>query len=580
MSQLRRYLPFAALIAVQLVVILLAPTRPAVSASTLGGASPTYGSGTGAPGSPGDGAPGIGGRAAGSQVGTGGGGAGGPTGSGGGTFAGGGAGGGGAAGGGSGGSAGGSGGSHGGGGHAATSGSGGGSFCISGLLEHTPCVAKWQGGSNGGATAQGVSGNSVTVVMYRPQENGAVNAITQATGTYISTQAEQQMLGVIQKFVDGHYQLYGRQIHFVYYHGNCSYAPVNDQCFRSEADKIASTYHPFALFWDNDATESAFFDELARKGVVTWGGWGFNDGFNQSLRPYHYDLFTSGDVQAELVGEYWCNQLANQKASYAGGSLRLQTRKVAVTYPNTAEVVPAAHHLESIIRGCDHNGVFDAAYSADTSTAASQATAITAKEKSAGVTSLIWLSDPIAPAYGTNAQNAQNYQPEEILSGGQLLDYDPLAQTYNSNVWQHAFGLSDLAEATPITQVDAGMIWREEHMSGSPNANANLMTTYALSLAGGIEAAGPDLTPLHYEGGMLTTPGYDAWSQYHNPRLVYIKYGSGDYTGTSDVRVVYWSNTRRSPINGKAGTYVPMNGGARYQVGQIPRTPIRFPSGV
>jgi hypothetical protein len=565
--------PFAALIAVQLVVVMLAPSRPTVSASTLGGASPSFGSGSstgvatggaaGASGS-GSGLPGVGGSAGGAGSGSG---VGGAAGSGTGTAAGGGA---------AGGSgAGGSGASGGG-----TTGTSGGHFCVSGLLEHPPCVAKWAGGSNGGATSPGVSGTSVTVVMYRDQENAAVNAITQATGTYISPQSESQMLGVVQKFINTHYQLYGRQIHFVYYHGNCPYAPANDSCFRSEADKIAATYHPFALFWDNDATEGAFMDELARKGVITWGGWGFSDAFDQSLRPYHYDLFMSGDVQAEFAGEYWCNQLANQKASYAGGSLKLQTRKVAVSYPDTPEVAPAAHHLESIIKGCDHNGAFDAPYSADTSTAASQATALTAKEKSGGVTSIIWLTDPVAPAYGTNAQNAQNYQPEEILAGGGLVDYDSLAQTYNTNVWKHAFGLSDLAAATPIDGVDAGKVWQAEHMSGSPNAAANLMTSYALSLAGGIEAAGPDLTPLHYEAGMLTTPGYDAWTQYHDPRLVYIKYGSGDYTGESDVRVVYWDPNRRSPINGKAGTYVPMNGGARYQLGQIPHTPIKFPSTV
>ena len=52
-----------------------------------------------------------------------------------------------------------------------------------------------------------------------------------------------------------------------------------------------------------------------------------------------------------------------------------------------------------------------------------------------------------------------------------------------------------------------------------------------LSVAGGVMAAGPKLTPLTYEYGMLTQPGYDSWAQWHDPQLIYIKYGKGDYTG-------------------------------------------------
>ncbi|MBV9870512.1 MAG: hypothetical protein JO214_07805, partial [Frankiaceae bacterium] len=456
---------------------------------------------------------------------------------------------------------------------------GSGNFCISGLIEHTPCVRKWYGGPNGGATTQGVTGKSIKVLMYRPQSNAAVDAITKATGTYIAPDVEHAMLDVVSKWINSHYQLYGRTVDFTYIRGTCAIAPPDDSCFRTEADKIAAKYHPFALFWDTDSNEGAFMDELARKGIVTWGGWGFNDAFNQSLRPYHYDLFMSGDVQAQFAGEFWCSTLAGRKAQYAGPALKNKTRKVAVVYPNTPTTTPAAKHLEGIINHCDRNGAIDAPYSSNTSTAATQSTANTSKEKSEGVTSLIWMSDPIAPAYGTTAQQAQNFQPEEILAGGQLLDYDALAQTYNGSVWKHAFGLSDLANAVPVSQVDAGKIWRATGHQGDPNPSTNLLTEYALSLVGGIQAAGPDLTPLHYESGVLSTPGYDAWATYHDPRLTYVKFGPHDYTSQSDVRLVYWSTTARSPINGKRGAYIPLKGGTRYQLGQLPRS-IKLPSSV
>jgi hypothetical protein len=459
----------------------------------------------------------------------------------------------------------------------------GGKFCITGLTEHLPCMPKWAGGDNGGATSNGVTANQVTVVMYRPKDNAAVNAILQTTGTYTPPSAEQQMIVVVQNWINKHLQLYNRKIKFIWTQGSCDIAPPSDNCFRSDADNLVSSYHPFAVFWTSDTNEAAFFDELSRKGVVNWGGWAFTDNFAQSLRPYHYDLFMGGDTQAEITGRWICQRLANQPPKYAGDAATkaAPVRKFAVAYPDTPMTTPAAKHLMDIIKSCDKNHfVYDAHYSSDTSTAAQQATTNTAQTKNAGVTSVVWFSDPIAPAYGTKAQSSQNWFPEEVIAGEGLLDYDALAQAYDQSEWAHAFGPSDLGEQYPINQSDAGLIWKQEGQSGSPNQNANLMTSYMLSVAGGIMAAGPKLTPLTYEYGMLTQPGYDSWEQWHNPHFEYIKYGKGDYTGISDIREVWYDPSKTSSTNGRPGAYVAMNGGRRYQVNNIASGDPGFPASV
>jgi len=455
-------------------------------------------------------------------------------------------------------------------------------FCVSGLLEHPPCVATWAGGDNGGATWQGVSAKTITVVMYRPKDNAAVDAILRETGTYIDPAAEKQQFQLVTDWITKHYQLYGRTIKPVYVQGSCDIAPPVDSCFRGDADSIASSYKPFAVFWDGDTNESAFFDELSRKGVVNWGGWGFADSFSDNLRPYHYDLFMGGDVQAEFAGRWYCQRLAGRPAQYAGdAALRSKTRKVVVIYPDTAVTTPAAQHLERVISSCaGPSNVVDGKYSSDTSTAAQQSTTSTAKYKAAGVTTALWMSDPIAPAYGTKAEAAQNWHPEEVLAGGGLLDYDALAQTYDQSEWKHAFGPSDLGQTVNVDQVDAGKIWRAEGKSGSPNANANLLTAYELSLAEGITAAGPKLTPLTYEYGLLTAPGYDQWTKWHDQRLVYVKWGRGDYTGISDVREVYYDPNLKSPTNGRAGGYVALRAGARYPIDGMPTGEPKLPAGV
>ena len=566
MTSLRRYAPFALLVATQMVLVLVAPSHGASSNNALGGTfqgQNNSASGSAAPGGAvvngGTGVGGVNGvpGAAGGTSGTSGTGVtGGATGSPGGTVGGG------------------------------LQGGASGSFtnekfCVTGLADHLPCMAKWAGGDNGGATSMGVTAKTVTMVMYRAKDNAAVDAILEGTGTYTPPNVEQQMLTVVTDWINKHFQLYGRKIVFDYVQGTCDIAPPVDSCFRTDADNLVSTYHPFGVMYDSDTNEPAFFDELARKGVVSWGGWAFTDKFNDSLRPYHYDLFMGGDTQAEIAGRWYCQRLANQNAKYAGdATLQAVKRKVAVVHADTATVNPSAALLESIIKGCDKNGAIDAPYSSDTSTATQQAATDTAKYKGEGVTSLVWFSDVIAPAYGTKAEASQNWHPEEIIAGEGLLDYDALAQTYDQTEWAHAFGPSDLGQSTTIDETDAGHIWKEEGQSGSANQNSNLLTSYALSMVGGVMTAGPKLTPLTYEYGVLTQPGYNSYQQWHDPRLPYVKYGKGDYTGISDIREVYYSPTTTSPNNGRPGGYIQLNGGRRYQIDQIPRGDPNLPSSV
>jgi hypothetical protein len=140
--------------------------------------------------------------------------------------------------------------------------------------------------------------------------------------------------------------------------------------------------------------------------------------------------------------------------------------------------------------------------------------------------------------------------------------------------------VSDLGTTKPIDQTDAGRIWKAEGKSGSPASTVNLLTTYFESLAGGLMAAGPKLTPLTYEYGILSMPGYDEWAKWHDPSLSYIKFGKDDYTGISDIREVYYSTSVKSPTNGRNGGYIPLNHGQRYQIDQIPSGEPDLPAGV
>jgi hypothetical protein len=98
------------------------------------------------------------------------------------------------------------------------------------------------------------------------------------------------------------------------------------------------------------------------------------------------------------------------------------------------------------------------------------------------------------------------------------------------------------------------------------------MQGYVTILGDGLQQAGPDLTPTNFESGVLTLPAVGG-TRFH----ALIKFGAGDWTGVSDARIVFYSTTKRSPVNGKAGTYVALDSGRRYTLGQIPSRTFKIP---
>jgi hypothetical protein len=175
--------------------------------------------------------------------------------------------------------------------------------------------------------------------------------------------------------------------------------------------------------------------------------------------------------------------------------------------------------------------------------------------------------------------SSQGYFPENVLAGSGLLDFDALGQAYDQQQWSHAFGLSDVGAAIPTEQSDAG---RAYTAGGGGSASglsdyANIVWAYLSMVATGIQQAGPTLTPLTFERGLQSMPGYGSWQQKHDPRLWFTKFGTGDYTALSDVREVFWDPNAVSGVNGKRGAYVALDNGRRYQPGQLPASTLTLP---
>ena len=85
------------------------------------------------------------------------------------------------------------------------------------------------------------------------------------------------------------------------------------------------------------------------------------------------------------------------------------------------------------------------AHYTDPATIQQQASQVITKLKTAGVTSVIFSGDPVAPRDFTKEATAQEYFPEWIVAASTLVDVTAFARTYDQQQWAHAFGVTQLA---------------------------------------------------------------------------------------------------------------------------------------
>ena len=433
---------------------------------------------------------------------------------------------------------------------------------------------------NGGATAEGVTKDAIKVVVYLGAEQDPIlEFITAAIKNEDTTeQVKETFLGYDEIF-GSLYQTYGRdvEIEFVQATGTI----VDEVAARADAQR-AIAKKPFAV-WGGPTGTSAWADELAANKIICLSctGGAFNDWWEQR-DPYAISVVPSGEQIALVLSEFVEKQLAGRKAAYAGDpALQGRERKFGSIYAETGEEsAKLAGLFKDTLAGKGVELSEQIAYTIDPARLQEQGAAMVGRLKAAGVTTVFFTGDPIAPRTFTEEATRQEYFPEWVINGSILTGVAAFGRTYDQRQWAHAFGIT--AGAARIREEQGGEIWKlhEWYHGGRPPAAKDTYGVLWFQPAvfyAALQAAGPDLTPETFRDGLFA--GGPTERVITNVSVSWGRKGiwpKVDYNGVDDFTLVWWDPQAEGPDEIRKpgrGLYQFVDGGKRYLPGEFPNAP-------
>jgi hypothetical protein len=128
------------------------------------------------------------------------------------------------------------------------------------------CYAPFTG-DNGGETEQGVTADTMKIVLYQgPEDDFIIRYITDALAIDETNQQEADTIRGMIDYFEAYYETYGRSVELIPYESS---GIANDEvAARADAVRIAEEFQPL-LVWGGPALSNDFADERAAR-VVLW----------------------------------------------------------------------------------------------------------------------------------------------------------------------------------------------------------------------------------------------------------------------------------------------------------------------
>ncbi|MFZ4811491.1 MAG: hypothetical protein ACOYL9_09125 [Ilumatobacteraceae bacterium] len=436
------------------------------------------------------------------------------------------------------------------------------------------CFAPFTG-DNGGATDVGVTADEITLVYYAGQENDPIiDYITSAVAVDDTNEQLFETMRGLVKYYETYYELYGRKINLVTFTGTGGAA--DDVAARADAALIAEQYQPFAVL-GGPALTSAFSDELAAREITCIGcGPGQPGSWYEDRDPYLWGLDASAEQKRTHVVEFITKQLVGKNAEHAGEALKSTPRKFGYVYIDSgsgSKDLADGYAAAMEAAGAPFAEVLP--YELNPGTIQDTASQVISKLKSAGVTTIVFSGDPVAPRDFTREATAQEYFPEWVVAASTLVDVNAFARTYDQEQWKHAFGVTSLAAKSDPTVIGAGVVY--EWFTGSPPpapGSIGVISPNPALFFAVVQGVGPNLTSETWRDGLFEGTGTQkAISQ------PYLSYGDKglwpdtDYQGVDDATAFWWDPTTVGPDELRRsgpGMYQFVDGGKRYLPGEWP----------
>ena len=374
------------------------------------------------------------------------------------------------------------------------------------------CVPKFTG-DNGGATAMGVTGDSVLLVRYRPQEDPATRATLSAIGGADDPEDVDRAAKAFVRYFNVHNETYGREVKYVTFDGTGD--PASDEVNRADAVAIAEELKPFAVVHLASSSTQAFSGELAARGVICVCTTSNARGYYAETAPYVWTILPVVEEYYETITEYWAKRLKDKPAKWAGTNVRVSNdvRKFGLIYlEGVGDVISpwakkSKEYFDQLLAEQGMQLSKAVAYTFDIQQQQQQSTNIMGQMIDAGVNVITCVCDPLYPIFLTAEATRQGYYPEWFINGVALQDTTFFGRTYDQQQWSHAYGFSPLWVFTDDKADSSGYrVYHHTEDGGFEGNGVNVWQAPVQTVFNGIHYAGPRLTPETWSQGLFLAP--------------------------------------------------------------------------
>ncbi|HTL85708.1 MAG TPA: hypothetical protein VL856_11025 [Acidimicrobiia bacterium] len=452
------------------------------------------------------------------------------------------------------------------------------------ILTPPPCVPKFSG-DNGGATAPGVTGDTIKIGYYIAKPDPLFDVALKQAGAYDPPEKTEQAAKDAAEIYGHVYETYGRKIVPVKIQGTgASNDPV---AARADADSAAAK-GVFAVV-GGPAQAKQFSEELAKKKVVCVGTClvAQPEKFILDNAPYIRGVGPTPDQTSTMVSELIQKQLIGKNAQYGGADVNGKPRTFTMLTYNTADgqFTSSWDDLEAKLKGIGAKIVGRVDYQLDFTKLQEDARTIAAKLKAANATTIVFTGDPIFPASLTKEMTKGNYFPEWVMSGTVFADTNVFARTFDQEQWKHAFGLQLTPVKIPKPQQDAYTLhqwWFGKDTQPATENNFAVVDADWRLLMNGIQLAGANLTPQSWTNGLDAVPPAEPPDKpVHRSLISYGRHGvwgdAYDPGGLDNAGILWWDPDTEGPDetgNVAKGVYRLVANGLRYEKGNWPSDPV------